>query len=593
MMKRFKILIILLVLVMMFFPIGTLAFGSYRESYKNTWNNNYTDYTKTVTGNACQVSDGVVVLSLSHDIKLIEKFIDISAKKYDSDKTRTLALLNFFDDNIEPVITITKYDDNGKILWEDKFTDGFSFYYGMVSDSEDNVYVIGLKGLRKYNKNGKLVDTNKNVTGYTIYKFGDYYAVFNAKLLKLYDEYKLSVITGDNKKRKIVDSETELSDIKLKLLEDETLFEVKFYDKNFKLVKTIDESLISVNTQACIENNKMYYLTFDEDAIINEVDSNLNVLKHKLTTSEEMNYNIVDNASMLSTIVKNDTGFYITNLDNILKVDSNYNVNVFYNKGYDDGFITGMIKKNNNYFVSYLDTKDRYKKGIDDSEHRENYVDVYGKVKVYDSNFNYLDEFDVNKAFDFKSSGLNNTITAITRIVDLNDGFMVLGVNITSGYDFINSANDYYEYLYDKYREGDLRSMPSSTKVPTITYPKTKAFLLRYGDGYQIKTNVVSGSGRVSLSKSFSTGNEKILYTVVPDDGYAVSSLRVYTVSGKEINVINNNSFEMPDEDVIIDVAFKKVTNPNTFNFAFIWIVCLGIVGVASYMVFKSEKKLN
>ncbi len=136
-------------------------------------------------------------------------------------------------------------------------------------------------------------------------------------------------------------------------------------------------------------------------------------------------------------------------------------------------------------------------------------------------------------------------------------------------------------------------SAPSpETKIPTITYPTTQAFLLRYGDGYQIKTNVVSGSGRVSVSKSFSTGNEKILYTVVPDEGYAVASLRVATVSGKEVKVVNN-SFEMPDEEVVIYVSFRKLTNPNTSAFAFIWILCLAIVGIASYTVFKPEKKSN
>ena len=128
---------------------------------------------------------------------------------------------------------------------------------------------------------------------------------------------------------------------------------------------------------------------------------------------------------------------------------------------------------------------------------------------------------------------------------------------------------DYYDYLEDKYNEKELRSaLPPETKVPTITYPKTQAFLLRYGDGYQIKTNVV------------------------PDEGYAVASLRVATVFGKKVKVVNN-SFEMPDEEVVIYVSFRKLTNPNTSAFAFIWILCLAIVGIASYTVFKPEKKSN
>lgn len=601
--KSFKILTVFLVLVMMLFPVSTLAFGNYRESYKKTWGDNSTNYTRTITGNACQVSDGVVVLSLTPDLKVIDPIIDTLARNHDNDdaEAKRQALLVFFDlieNNIIPTVTITKYDDNGKVLWEDKFTDGFSFYYGMVSDSDDNVYVIGLKGLRKYNKDGKLVSTNKDVKGYTIYEFGDYYAVFNAKLLELYDEWKDESLKNieNNTSDTNTDAETALNDLKLRIIDgDESLFEVKFYDKNFKLVKKIDESdrLISINMQACIENNKLYYLTFGDDkVIINEVDSKFNVSRNEITMADDnSDYNIDDRWAYLSTIEKTDTGFYIATLADIFKVDSEYKAKSLGVSSLSNGmgFITGMIKKGDNYLVSFLEielSRSSVCENKDGNDYIKDCVSVYGTVRVYDNDFNYLSKFDVNSSFGFKSADLNNTITAITRIVNLNDGFMVLGANITAGYDFVFSIQDYYNYLDDKYA-GKTDLTPTA-----LTYPKTKAFLLRYGDGYKIKTSVVEGSGRVAVSKSFSNGNEKILYTVVPDEGYAVASLRVTTVSGKEISVVNN-SFEMPDEEVVIYVSFRKLDNPNTSAFAFIWILCFVIVGVASYMVFKPEKKLN
>lgn len=601
--KSFKILTVFLVLVMMLFPVSTLAFGNYRESYKKTWGDNSTNYTRTITGNACQVSDGVVVLSLTPDLKVIDPIIDTLARNHDNDdaEAKRQALLVFFDlieNNIIPTVTITKYDDNGKVLWEDKFTDGFSFYYGMVSDSDDNVYVIGLKGLRKYNKDGKLVSTNKDVKGYTIYEFGDYYAVFNAKLLELYDEWKDESLKNieNNTSDTNTDAETALNDLKLRIIDgDESLFEVKFYDKNFKLVKKIDESdrLISINMQACIENNKLYYLTFGDDkVIINEVDSKFNVSRNEITMADDnSDYNIDDRWAYLSTIEKTDTGFYIATLADIFKVDSEYKAKSLGVSSLSNGmgFITGMIKKGDNYLVSFLEielSRSSVCENKDGNDYIKDCVSVYGTVRVYDNDFNYLSKFDVNSSFGFKSADLNNTITAITRIVNLNDGFMVLGANITAGYDFVFSIQDYYNYLHDKYNgKTDLEPV-------SLTYPDVTSFLLRYGDGYQIKTSVVEGSGRVAVSKSFSNGNEKILYTVVPDEGYAVASLRVTTVSGKEISVVNN-SFEMPDEEVAIYVSFRKLDNPNTSAFAFIWILCFVIVGVASYMVFKPEKKLN
>lgn len=601
-MKRsFRILTVFLVLVMMFFPVSTLAFGNYKESYKKTFGDNSTNYVRTITGNACQVSDGVVVLSLSADLKVIDPIIDTLARKYDSDdaEAKRQARLVFFDlleNNIIPTITITKYDDNGKVLWEDKFTDGFSFYYGMVSDSDDNVYVIGLKGLKKYNKDGKLVSTNKDVKGYTIYKFGDYYAVFNAKLLELYDEYKNEMLSDEDKtSNTALDAEATLDDLKLRIIDgDESLFEVKFYDKDFKLVKKIDESeqIISINTQACIENNKLYYLTIggdNDEGIINVVDSNFNVNRHEIIMADDDGYGF-DYLPwpLLSTIEKTDTGFYIATLSNVFKIDSDYKATALLDNSFEEEhfvFITGMIKRGNNHLISYLDIEIDDKSSCKDDS-VEDCIFIDGNVKVYDNNFNYLAKFDVNNSFGFKSAGLNNSITAITRIVNLNDGFMVLGSNIKSGYDFYVSAFRYSEYLEGKYN-GETGLTPV-----TLTYPDVTSFLLRYGDGYPIKTHVVEGSGRVSVSKSFSNGNEKILYTVVPDAGYAVASLRVTTASGEEISVINN-SFEMPNEEVVIYASFRKLDNPNTSAFAFIWILCFVIVGVASYMVFKPEKKSN
>ncbi len=474
MMKKLKVLTILLVLVMMFFPISALAFGNYRESYKKTWGDNSKDYVRTITGNACQVSDGVVVLSLSPDLKVIDPIIDTLARNRsygdndtESKKQGLLVLFDLVENNIIPTITITKYDDNGNVLWEDKFTDGFSFYYGMVSDSEDNVCVIGLKGLKKYNKDGKLVSTNKDVKGYTIYEFGDYYAVFNAKLLELYEEWKDETLKNieDNTSDTNTDPELALNDLKLRIIDgDESLFEVNFYDKNFKLVKKIDEDLISINTQVCIENNKLYYLTLgDNKATINEVDSKFNVSRNEITMADDnSDYDISTIIwSLLSTIEKTDTGFYIANLSNVFKIDSNYKATPLLDNQQEEhiGFVTGMIKRSNNYFVSFLDIELSKSSVCQDKSGRDyikDCVSAYGNVKIYDNNFNYLANFDVNNSFGFKSTDLNNTITAITRIVNLNDGFMVLGANITSGFDFVFSMQDYYDYLEDKYNEMEL-----------------------------------------------------------------------------------------------------------------------------------------
>lgn len=602
--KNWKIMILVL-FVTMFFPVNTLAFGNYRQSYKTNWSNNYTDYAATVSGNLYQVSDGVVVLNLSHDLKILEDYLftfyrhqpDIGCGGSFTQQQLSRELLSFIDDNIKPVVTVSKYDDMGNLLWKDEFTDGFSVSYGVCDDADGNVYVIGLTGIRKYDRNGKLISTNNNVTGYTIYRFGDYYAVFDARVLDLYEDYKESLNNSDGDSKDI---------------DTKNLFSIKFYDKNFKLVKKINEDIISLNPEVCIDNGKLYYLVLGDKTVLKEVDFNLKVSSHPLniqietgTTKSNIGLKVKtnislfdndnngsvfgDNKSLISTLIKSDDGFYVCDLFGLYKIDNNYNLVRVVNSQDDVLIYTGMIKRDNYLFAAgvHLDIPNS-----DDSDDNLDNLKISSKIKIYNTNLSFTDEYDINKTFDFKDNNLDNSATVVTRIVNLRDGFVVTGTNAKKVYSFIGNVEDYRNYLNDKYpkmkcrREVNNYKKRENDSAPVINYPETINFLLRYGDGYQIKTNVIAGSGRVALSKSFSSGNEKILYTVVPDTGYAVEKLRVYTVSGKEIAVVDN-SFEMPDEDVIIDASFRKLDNPNTSSFAFIWIVCIGIIGYASYVVFR------
>ena len=54
--------------------------------------------------------------------------------------------------------------------------------YVLFEDSKRNMYLIGSEGLRIYDKNGKLIDINRNIKGYDIYQFNDGYVVFNLRL---------------------------------------------------------------------------------------------------------------------------------------------------------------------------------------------------------------------------------------------------------------------------------------------------------------------------------------------------------------------------------------------------------------------------
>ena len=78
-------------------------------------------------------------------------------------------------------------------MWKDEFEENLAIGYGLFEDSKQNIYLIGLEGLRIYDKNGKLIDINRNIKGYGIYQFNDGYVVFNLRF-KEYYEWKKNVL---------------------------------------------------------------------------------------------------------------------------------------------------------------------------------------------------------------------------------------------------------------------------------------------------------------------------------------------------------------------------------------------------------------
>lgn len=101
-------------------------------------------------------------------------------------------------------------------MWKDEFEENLSVSYGLFEDSKQNIYLIGLEGLRIYDKNGKLIDINRNIKGYGIYQFNDGYVVFNLRLKEYYEWKKNDTISSKESRSK-----------------EAEWFEVLYYDKNF------------------------------------------------------------------------------------------------------------------------------------------------------------------------------------------------------------------------------------------------------------------------------------------------------------------------------------------------------------------------
>lgn len=169
-------------------------------------------------------------------------------------------------------------------------------------------------------------------------------------------------------------------------------------------------------------------------------------------------------------------------------------------------------------------------------------------VTVYDKDFMVVKSINIHDYFEIES-GVNLSI--VKGLTDTRNGFMVGG-------------------------------MLSSTPIAMEFSTQNKVM---------VKTD---GNGEILSSVSMAYVDENIEFTILPNDGYELSEVRVVDVNGNEISVVDYK-FEMPNTDVIISANFAKieeevVENPAT-NDLFIFVIV--IIGVSMYVMLRNYKKIN
>ena len=96
--------------------------------------------------------------------------------------------------------------------------------------------------------------------------------------------------------------------------------------------------------------------------------------------------------------------------------------------------------------------------------------------------------------------------------------------------------------------------MPASDIFVQATFtkkaePKTK---------HKIYTNP-NGKGRIEVDKKEAVKGDKVTFKLIPEEGNTITSLSVKTGSGK-VDIVDGNSFIMPDEAVTINATFKPIS---------------------------------
>lgn len=85
---------------------------------------------------------------------------------------------------------------------------------------------------------------------------------------------------------------------------------------------------------------------------------------------------------------------------------------------------------------------------------------------------------------------------------------------------------------------------------------------------YLVETtnNLTMPQGIVKLDKTSANRGDTVTYSAVAASGYEVDTVTVKSSSGKDVTV-NNGTFTMPDENVMINATFKKIKGTVTLSF--------------------------
>ncbi len=262
-------------------------------------------------------------------------------------------------------------------------------------------------------------------------------------------------------------------------------------------------------------------------------------------------------------IINNDNTIYITTDDKIIEFSK------------DKGDI---IKIDYTEFRDYLDSiagVTKFKDGIL----------LYGSYKGYMA----LEYYDIkNNKHHFKQFDEEGEINSVS--IDNKDNLYIaaqyiddntLGKAYFAKYTY-NSSD--FQKVYETFYENNELDNNVCTFIDTLVFKNNKLaivgntltnngyyagkdFLVFYDGNKNYKIDkVIKGNGNLDVVESEEEDNE-VKYQVKPGFGYKLISLKIVTESGKEIEVSDDYSFIMPDENITITAVFEPIiSNPVTGN---------------------------
>ena len=385
------------------------------------------------------------------------------------------------------------------------------------------------------------------------------------------------------------------------------------------------------------------------------VDSNGEIARYN-ADGEKVNVITVTTDEILYAIIDGDNLVFISGDENYSVYLNKYNLdgNLIYQKEFNG---VELVNGNNEYyaitqgdgegdFISMLDKDGNIIKSVDIGSYFYSFIydknsqsiivlgeetifkldanlnilefkdNAYSKIKIVDDGYilwlegsnNALAK--LNKNFEIVWE-INNLSIRINDIAEIEDGYILVGNDntiqisalLTPKLVKINAdGNVLYEETYDKYIPADFYKIITLNNNDYIIYTPvggnfysqySGSVILKYGyKDYNITANI-KGEGTIDVSETAKEG-DKVTFKVTLANNYELKSIKVVTVSGKVIEV-TDNSFIMPDEDVIIEGEFVKTltSNPETGNIIMLitGIVVILILGTVITLYYKKKNR--
>ena len=104
---------------------------------------------------------------------------------------------------------------------------------------------------------------------------------------------------------------------------------------------------------------------------------------------------------------------------------------------------------------------------------------------------------------------------------------------------------------------------------------------------YEITTKETN-KGEISIKEKAVVGS-KIKLNVTPKDGYLVKKIVIKDEQGRNLKV-DDNTFTMPEGNVIVEASFAKVANPYIVTIGYIVLGIVLLIAISSHIIIKQKE---